>query len=204
VWTYQDLSLQGASHNQSKPRTKDRAFTRLPGSLSKVLIALQNKGALQPLAPRPPPNPLPRGWNPNEHCAYHQGPGHPTDNCFALRHAIQDLIDQGKISALEAPNVANNPLPNHGAGVHALFLNEDGKDPVHSIKPVERKSELGKAFRVSRRSLALKGNKEEELESLFESLVREGPNQSALVSNEPVQNPRCEHLILRPSQESIF
>ena len=105
VWTYQDLGLQGVSQNQSKPRTKDRVFTRLPGSLSKVLIALQNKGVLQPLAPRPPPNPLPRGWNPNEHCAFHQGPGHPIDNCFALKHAIQDLIDQGKISAPEAPNV---------------------------------------------------------------------------------------------------
>ncbi|RVW24996.1 hypothetical protein CK203_116558 [Vitis vinifera] len=28
------------------------------------------------------------------HCAYHQGPGHETDRCTALRHAIQDLIDQ--------------------------------------------------------------------------------------------------------------
>ena len=135
VWTYQDLGLrfpqeQGSSQNQSKPRTKDRAFTRLPGSLSKVLTALQNKGVLQLLARRPPPNPLPRGWNPNEHCAFHQGPGHPTDNCFALKYAIQDLINQGKISAPEAPNIANNPLPNHGAGVHALFLNEGGKDPL--------------------------------------------------------------------------
>ena len=66
VWTYQDLGLQGASPNQWKPRTKNRTFTKLPGSPSKVLIALQNKGVLQPLAPRLPPNPLPRGWNPNE------------------------------------------------------------------------------------------------------------------------------------------
>ncbi|RVW37474.1 hypothetical protein CK203_111081 [Vitis vinifera] len=27
--------------------------------------------------------------------SYHQGPGHDTDHCTALRHAIQDLIDQG-------------------------------------------------------------------------------------------------------------
>ncbi|RVW68785.1 hypothetical protein CK203_060967 [Vitis vinifera] len=28
------------------------------------------------------------------HCAYHQGPGHDIDRCSALRHAIQDLINQ--------------------------------------------------------------------------------------------------------------
>ncbi|RVW85036.1 hypothetical protein CK203_037649 [Vitis vinifera] len=30
------------------------------------------------------------------HRAYHQGPGHDTDRCSALRHAIQDLIDQAR------------------------------------------------------------------------------------------------------------
>ncbi|KAL6312323.1 hypothetical protein AAG906_007996 [Vitis piasezkii] len=29
------------------------------------------------------------------HYAYHQSPGHDTNHCSALRHAIQDLIDQG-------------------------------------------------------------------------------------------------------------
>ncbi|KAL6323287.1 hypothetical protein AAG906_029294 [Vitis piasezkii] len=29
------------------------------------------------------------------HCAYHQGPGHETNRCTALRHTIQDLINQG-------------------------------------------------------------------------------------------------------------
>ncbi|RVW61749.1 hypothetical protein CK203_065424 [Vitis vinifera] len=29
------------------------------------------------------------------HCSYHQGPGHDTDHCNVLRHAIQDLIDYG-------------------------------------------------------------------------------------------------------------
>ena len=104
----------------------------------KVLTALQNKGILQPLAPHPSPNPLPSGWNPNEHCAFHQGPGHPIDNYFALKHAIQDLIDQGKISEPATPNVANNPLPNHGTRIHALFLNEGEVKRTNSLYQTRR------------------------------------------------------------------
>ena len=46
------------------------------------------------------------------HCAYHQGPGHETDRCTALRHAVQDLIDQGLVH-LGQPSVTTNPLPAH-------------------------------------------------------------------------------------------
>ena len=46
------------------------------------------------------------------HCAYHQGLGHETDRCTALRHAIQDLIDQGLVH-LGQSSVTQNPLPAH-------------------------------------------------------------------------------------------
>ncbi|RVW22283.1 hypothetical protein CK203_107791 [Vitis vinifera] len=35
------------------------------------------------------------------HCSYHQRPGHDTDHCNTLRHAIQDLIDQGDIHHID-------------------------------------------------------------------------------------------------------
>ncbi|RVW25140.1 Retrovirus-related Pol polyprotein from transposon 17.6 [Vitis vinifera] len=38
--------------------------------------------------------------------------GHDTDSCSALRHAIQDLIDQGLVD-LGRPGVATDPLPTH-------------------------------------------------------------------------------------------
>ncbi|RVW72583.1 hypothetical protein CK203_060080 [Vitis vinifera] len=50
-------------------------------------------GLLTTLTPRPPPHPVPLQFRIDLHCAYHQGPGHETDRCTALRHAIQDLID---------------------------------------------------------------------------------------------------------------
>ena len=59
------------------------------------------------LALRPPPQ-----FRLDLHCAYHQGPGHDTDRCSTLRHAIQDLIDQGLVN-LSQPSVTTNPLPAH-------------------------------------------------------------------------------------------
>jgi hypothetical protein len=51
-----------------------------------------------------------------QRCDYHQGPGHSTDRCYALKNAIQDLIDNEIISPPtppNRPNVNHNPLPNH-------------------------------------------------------------------------------------------
>ena len=56
------------------------------------------------------------------HCAYHQGSGHETDRCTALRHAVQDLIDQGLVH-LGQPHVTTNPLLAHTT--HAVSLPGD-------------------------------------------------------------------------------
>ena len=61
------------------------------------------------------------------HCAYHQGPGHQIDHCIALRHAIQDLIDQGLVH-LGQPSVTTNPLLAHTT--HAVL---PPTDCMHSI-----------------------------------------------------------------------
>ncbi|RVW71793.1 hypothetical protein CK203_055182 [Vitis vinifera] len=60
----------------------------------------------------PPPMAYPPGFRTDLHCAYHQRAGHDTDSCSALRHAIQDLIDQGLVD-LGRPGVATDPLPTH-------------------------------------------------------------------------------------------
>ncbi|RVW13463.1 Transposon Ty3-G Gag-Pol polyprotein [Vitis vinifera] len=72
------------------------------------------------------------------HCSYHQGPGHDTDHCTALRHAIQDLIDQGLVN-LGQPSVTTNPLPAHSThamqpssgDIHHMDLIED--DSIHML-----------------------------------------------------------------------
>ncbi|RVW67075.1 hypothetical protein CK203_063743 [Vitis vinifera] len=73
------------------------------------------------------------------HCSYHQGPGHDTDHCAALRHAIQDLIDQGLVN-LGQPSVTTNPLPAHSThavppppgGIHHIDFVEDDSIPMMS------------------------------------------------------------------------
>ena len=73
------------------------------------------------------------------HCAYHQGPGHEIDHCIALRHAIQDLINQGLVH-LGQPSVTTNPLLAHtthvvsspGDGVHSIDFSEVD-DHIHML-----------------------------------------------------------------------
>ena len=55
-------------------------------------------------------------YNPNSRCAYHfDSPGHTTDDCWALRNIVQDLIDAKEIQfeAPERPNVVTAPIPQH-------------------------------------------------------------------------------------------
>ena len=53
-------------------------------------------------------------YNPHARCAYHSdSPGHTTDDCWALRNKVQDLIDAKEIEfeAPERPNVVTAPMP---------------------------------------------------------------------------------------------
>ncbi|XP_070050696.1 uncharacterized protein [Nicotiana tomentosiformis] len=73
--------------------------------------------------------------NPNKTCAYHSGmKGHTIDECRTLKDKIQTLIDTKVIQAKEAaPNVRNNPLPDHiGEGMNVIETDEEW-DPEGSI-----------------------------------------------------------------------
>ncbi|RVW84879.1 hypothetical protein CK203_039490 [Vitis vinifera] len=104
-----------------------------------ALRKLTEAGLLTALTPRPPPQPLPPQFRMDLHCAYHQGPGHETDRCTALRHAIQDLIDWGLVH-LGQPSVTQNPLPAHTThavppptdGIHFLEFDEID-DHIHML-----------------------------------------------------------------------
>ncbi|RVW73218.1 Gag-Pol polyprotein [Vitis vinifera] len=66
------------------------------------------------------------------------GPGHDTDHCTALRHAIQDLNRSGLVN-LGQPSVTTNPLPAHSThamqpssgDIHHMDLIED--DSIHML-----------------------------------------------------------------------
>ncbi|XP_077217906.1 uncharacterized protein LOC143852410 [Tasmannia lanceolata] len=112
---------------EGRPERKEpRRFDHLPYSLSVALKKLLRDKKIELLEPREAPNPLPRYWRKDYYCEYHQGVGHLTDRCMALKHKIQDMIEAKKIS-VETPNVTRNPLPTHATpppNVYAILTEE--------------------------------------------------------------------------------
>ena len=77
---------------------------------------LTSKGFIKPLDPTPIPNPMPPTWNLNEYCHYHQKSCHNTDNCFHLKHKIQDLINNGTLlnpNIITKTGIRKDPLPDY-------------------------------------------------------------------------------------------
>ena len=108
-------------------------------SLGRAFRKLVDAGLLTLLAPRPSPQFLSPQFRVDLHCLYHQGPGHDTDRCTALRHAIQDLIGQGLVN-LGQPSITTNPLPSHSThavppsagGIHFIDF-DDTDDFIHMM-----------------------------------------------------------------------
>ena len=122
------------------PRPR-REFHELYMPMSQVFEKLKTKGLLKPLERRPILNPLLAKVDVSKRCAYHQGPGHDTNRCYNLRHAIQDLIDTKVIAPPTRPNITNNSLPNHnfrrGPRINYLISEEEGEeDPSKLIYDV--------------------------------------------------------------------
>ena len=96
-------------------------------------------GLLNPLALRPLPQVVHPYFLMDLHCAYHQGLRHTIDQCITLRHAVQDLIDQG-IVQLGHPSFSSNPLSTYSThavppptrGIHSIDFAESD-DRIHML-----------------------------------------------------------------------
>ena len=89
-----------------------REFSYLGMTLAQAYENLTSKRFIKPLDPTP----MPLTWNLNEYVHFHQKSGHKTDNCFHLKHVIQDLIDNGTLpnpNIITKPNIRKNPLPDY-------------------------------------------------------------------------------------------
>ena len=72
-------------------------------------------------------------YHSNAKCAYHSDSvGHDTNNCWALKNKIQDLIDAKEVEfdALEKPNVISSLMPKHGHNIHAIMEDTHVTDVV--------------------------------------------------------------------------
>ncbi|XP_077247873.1 uncharacterized protein LOC143887643 [Tasmannia lanceolata] len=109
-----------------------RQFDPLPYPLPMILKKLVRDKKIKLPDLKPVPNPLPPYWRLDQHCEYHRNSGHLTENCLALKHAIQNMIDKDELS-VKGPNITQNPLPNHRAApppaANAIFCDEPILDP---------------------------------------------------------------------------
>jgi len=121
---------QNRPSNAPRPRPNfekrpAKTYTPLAEPLAQLYERLRTAGVLQPIQGRIP-NPLPGWYDETKHCAYHSGAaGHDTESCLTLKDKIEALIKEGIIQLKGvAPNVNNNPLPNHG-NVNMITVDED-------------------------------------------------------------------------------
>ena len=85
--------LNGQKFEKDKPR-----WDPIPITYTKLFPKLVRMGHIKPVQLAPLRPPFPRWYNAHTQCDYHGGnPGHPTENCTALKHKVQDLINVGKL-----------------------------------------------------------------------------------------------------------
>ncbi|XP_077251918.1 uncharacterized protein LOC143891167 [Tasmannia lanceolata] len=125
---------------EQKPQ---RDFDPLPYPLPMILKKLIRDNKIRLPDIRPVTNLLPPYWRLDQYCEYHRNSGHLTERCLALKHALQTMLEKGKLE-VERPNVTQNPLPNHRAipppATNAIFVEEPFLDPsilICAITPDE-------------------------------------------------------------------
>lgn len=118
--TPQQQKTETSTQEKRYPRTKDRKFTPLGIPLETALQQLLSNNFLQLLPIKDEPLTKAGWWDDKKYCDYHRTKGHKTSSCFQLKHAIQDLIDDGVIivdPSLLASNsdhtIFKDPLGNH-------------------------------------------------------------------------------------------
>ncbi|XP_055830762.1 uncharacterized protein LOC129899766 [Solanum dulcamara] len=127
-------------------RRPPKTYTPLAEPLSQLYERLRTAGILQPIQARIP-NPLPGWYDDTKHCVYHSGAaGHDTENCLTLKDKIDALIKEGVIQLRgAAPNVNNNPLPNH-ENVNMITIDEECNLEGTILPIKEEKNVMASAF----------------------------------------------------------
>ena len=84
--------------NQPRTERPVRQFTRINMTLSQVLPHLLRSNLVTLKEAPKNPNTTSPHYHPNARCAYHsESPGHDTNNCWALKNKVQDLLEAKEI-----------------------------------------------------------------------------------------------------------
>ncbi|XP_050877425.1 uncharacterized protein LOC127081187 [Lathyrus oleraceus] len=114
-------------------------FDKIPVPYAELVSYLIHLGAIVPRELPASSLPFNRSHNPNATCAFHAGYiGHSTEDCWALKKRIQELIDQEILSfSKEKPNVKTNPLPNHGGATVNVVIEEEDTESILRAEEVK-------------------------------------------------------------------
>lgn len=82
---------------QWRPKIEKRQFTKLGDSYADIFKMLIAHNLAHPQDPTKHriPDPKPHWWDEKAFCVFHNGIGHDIENCFKLKHLVQDLIESG-------------------------------------------------------------------------------------------------------------
>ncbi|XP_019258576.1 PREDICTED: uncharacterized protein LOC109236799 [Nicotiana attenuata] len=122
---YNPRPPQNNFHTRGPPKKTN--FTPTGESYSSLFPKLVQMGLLQPVPPNRQ-NPESPSYQHGARCAYHSGAEvHDIDNCWTLKRAMEDLIEQKRIVLRDEDvhNVTNNPLPAPNNGPVIGMICED-------------------------------------------------------------------------------
>ncbi|GKV51312.1 hypothetical protein SLEP1_g57982 [Rubroshorea leprosula] len=118
-FTSQSRPIYASGTSRPQQEKKRHYFDKLPMSYTEVFRQLIAARLVTPVPMVPLNPPFPIWYNPQARCEYHSGGvGHDLENCLALKHRVQDLIDAKELQITSepevvGPNVIKNPLPTH-------------------------------------------------------------------------------------------
>ena len=86
--------------NQRRQNESERQFTKINMPPSQALRHMLGMHVIMLIGPHPNPKTSSPNYNPDARCAYHSdNPGHDTNNCWALKYKIQNMIQNIKTIA---------------------------------------------------------------------------------------------------------
>ncbi|GKV51583.1 hypothetical protein SLEP1_g58222 [Rubroshorea leprosula] len=142
----------------NRPQQVRRHFDKLPLSYTEVFRQLVEAGIVTLVLMVLVKPPFPAWYNPQPICEYHSGGvGHDLENCLALKHCIQDLIDAKELQIASeqkvvGPNITKNPLPTHDSSTVNMI--EKDFEEVQEVAAVTLTNQVSS---TPRQLLILKG-----------------------------------------------
>lgn len=101
---------------QKQQKSQSKTLKEFKTPLSVLFDKLVALGAIKPVDPLPPPNPLPASYDASKHCKFHKTLGHDTNSCRELRRKVQNLIEKGVIpSPSDKSAVVSKPMSSQKA-----------------------------------------------------------------------------------------